>query len=90
MDISKGRLREIINEELELSAKEDKELTRLMETYIEAYNDGAKLDTIPKEAVIDFLEVIEEERIPVEIFEAIVNNIPQKKIKSLLREVVEE
>lgn len=89
MEITKGRLREIISEELELSSKEDKEITRLMETYIEAYNDGVKMDTVPKEAVIDFLEVIEEERIPVEIFEAIMNNIPQKKIKGILKEVVE-
>lgn len=89
MEITKGRLREIISEELESSSKEDKEITRLMETYIEAYNDGVKMDTVPKEAVIDFLEVLEEERVPVEIFEAIMNNIPQKKIKSILREVVE-
>ena len=47
------------------------------------------MDTVPKEAVIDFLEVLEEERVPVEIFEAIMNNIPQKKIKSILKEVVE-
>ena len=89
MEITKGRLREIISEELESSSKEDKEITRLMETYIEAYNDGVKMDTVPKEAVIDFLEVLEEERVPVEIFEAIMNNIPQKKIKSILKEVVE-
>ena len=89
MEITKGRLREIISEELESSSKEDKEITRLMETYIEAYNDGVKMDTVPKEAVIDFLEVLEEERVPVEIFEAIMNNIPQKKIKNILREVVE-
>ena len=89
MEITKGRLREIISEELESSSKEDKEITRLMETYIQAYNDGVKMDTVPKEAVIDFLEVLEEERVPVEIFEAIMNNIPQKKIKSILKEVVE-
>ncbi len=89
MEITKGRLREIISEELELSSKEDKELSRLMESYIEAYNDGLKVDTVPKEAVVDFLEVLDAERLPVEIFEAIVNHIPQKTIKKILKEVVE-
>jgi hypothetical protein len=89
MEITKGRLREIISEELELSSKEDKELSRLMESYIEAYNDGVKVDTVPKEAVVDFLEVLDAERLPVEIFEAIVNNIPHKTIKKILKEVVE-
>ena len=89
MEITKGRLREIISEELELSSKEDKELSRLMESYIEAYNDGVKVDTVPKEAVVDFLEVLDAERLPVEIFEAIVNHIPQKTIKKILKEVVE-
>jgi len=89
MEITKGRLREIISEELELSSKEDKELSRLMESYIEAYNNGVKVDTVPKEAVVDFLEVLDAERLPVEIFEAIVNNIPQKTIKKILKEVVE-
>ena len=89
MEITKGRLREIISEELELSSKEDKELSRLMESYIDAYNDGLKVDTVPKEAVVDFLEVLDAERLPVEIFEAIVNHIPQKTIKKILKEVVE-
>jgi len=89
MQISKSRLQEIIKEELEMSEREDKELTRLMENYVEAYNDGSRLSTVPKEAVIDFLEVLEESRLPVETFEAIINTLSEKKIKKMLREVVE-
>lgn len=90
MEITKKRLQEIIKEELEMSEREDKELTHLMENYIEAYNEGVKTSTVPKEAVIDFLEVLEESRLPVETFEAIINTLSEKKVKKMLKEVLED
>lgn len=89
MEITKARLKQIIEEEIELSAREDRELTSLMEGYIEAYNGGEKKDTIPKEAIVDFLDILQEQELPIEIFESIVNTISENKIKGILKEVVE-
>jgi len=89
MEITKARLKQIIEEEIEMSAKEDRELTSLMESYIEAYNDGVKKDTISKEAIVDFLDMLQEQELPIEIFESIVNSVSESKIKGLLQEVVE-
>jgi VIT1/CCC1 family predicted Fe2+/Mn2+ transporter len=89
MEISKSRLKEIIKEEIELSRQADKEISLLMESYIETHNYGVKKNTVPKEAIIDLLEVLSEEELPVETLEAIINTLPEDTVKTVLKEFVE-
>jgi len=88
MQITKGQLKQIIAEELENIANEKDEVETLVEGYAAAY----ELDenTVSKEALIDFLEVLEETRIPKIALEAFVANLPEEIVSPLLKEVVEE
>ena len=90
MEITRQKLRQIINEEIELQEQEDKKLSRLFESYVNISNSGIKKQTISKEAVIDFLSVLNEESLPIETFEAIVNTLPSDSVKSLLESLLEE
>jgi hypothetical protein len=90
MEITKERLRQIINEEIELQEKEDTKLSRLFESYVNISNYGIKQQTIDKEAIINFLTVLKEDKLPIETFEAIVNTLPSESVKSLLEELLEE
>ena len=88
MQISKQKLKEIISEEIENIAEEADEVETLIESYTNVYEvDG---DSVSKEALIDFLEVLEETKIPKVALEAFMNNLPEEMVAPLLKEVVEE
>lgn len=88
MNITKGELRKLVAEET-IRVKEGKdELETLVEGYSAAYECDE--DTILKEALIDFLEVLDETRIPRIAFEAFMKNLPEELISPILKEVVEE
>ena len=88
MQITKGELKQIIAEEVERVAKEKDEVETLVEGYVEAYQ--ADDDHVSKEALIDFLEVLEETKIPKIALEAFISNLPEEIVTPLLKEVVEE
>lgn len=88
MQITKGQLKQIIAEEMENIANEADEVETLVESYSAAYE--ADESSVSKEALIDFLEILEEERIPKSALEAFINNLPEEIVTPLLKEVVEE
>lgn len=88
MQITKGQLKQIIAEELENVANEKDEVETLVESYSVAYEIDE--NTVSKEALIDFLEVLEETKIPKIALEAFMANLPEEVVCPLLKEVVEE
>lgn len=88
MQITKGQLKQIISEEMENISNEADEVETLIESYSSSYELDE--DTVSKEALIDFLEVLEEQRIPKAALEAFMNNLPDEIVAPLLKEVVEE
>lgn len=88
MQITKGQLRQIIAEEMENVANEEDEV----ETLIEGYSKVYKIDEshVSKESLIDFLEAINETKIPKMAMEAFMANLPEDMVVSLLKEVMEE
>lgn len=88
MQITKGQLKQIISEEMENISNEADEVETLIESYTASYEVDE--ESVSKEALIDFLEVIEEQRIPKAALEAFMNNLPEEMVAPLLKEVVEE
>ena len=88
MQITKGELRKIIAEELERASDGPDEVETLTEGYAREYSVGS--DTVSKEALIDFLEVLEEGVIPREAFDAFMENLPEHMIKDVLSDVLED
>jgi hypothetical protein len=88
MQITKGQLKQIIVEEMENVANEEDELETLVESYSKAY----KIDEehVSKESLIDFLEAIEETKIPKMAMEAFMAYLPEEIVIPLLKEVMEE
>lgn len=87
MQISKGQLKQIISEEMENIANENDEVETLVENYSASYELDE--DYVSKEALIDFLEVLEESKIPKIALEAFMANMPEELVVPLLKEVVE-
>ena len=88
MQISKKQLKTIISEEMETVANEADQLDTLLEGYAAGYE--ADEQTVSKEALIDFLDVLSESRIPLSAFQAFMENMPEQAVVPLLKEVVEE
>lgn len=88
MQITKGQLKQIISEEMENIANENDEVETLVENYSASYQLDE--DYVSKDALMDFLEVLEETKIPKIALEAFMNNLPEEVIIPLLKEVVEE
>ena len=88
MQITKGQLKKIIAEEIENIASESDEVETLIEGYSASYTVDD--ESISKEAIIDFLEVLEEQKIPKVAFEAFMSYLPEEMIAPLLKEVVED
>lgn len=88
MQITKGQLKQIIAEEMENISNEADEVETLIEGYTASYEIDE--ESVSKEALIDFLEVLEEQRIPKSAIEAFMNNLPEEMVAPLLKEVVEE
>jgi hypothetical protein len=87
MELTKKQLRDIIQEEIEYVANEKDEYETLVENYCASYDNDD--DSVSKEAMIDFLEVMEENKVPKAAFEAFMANLPERVSKPLLKEVVE-
>lgn len=88
MQLTKKQLKTIISEEMETVANEQDNLDTLLEGYTAGYE--ADEQTVSKEALIDFLSVLEESHIPLSAFHAFMENMPEQSVTSILKEVVEE
>ncbi len=89
MQISKDELRKIIREEVERSEREDVVLENLVESYAEAYASSQE-GYVSKESVVDFLEVLDENKIPVEALQAFLAFLPEDSVRGILREALED
>lgn len=87
MQISKKQLKEIINEEMENVSNEKDKLDTLLEGYAAGYEANEK--TVSKEALVDFLNVLEENTIPLDAFQAFMENLPEQTVANILSEVVD-
>lgn len=87
MQISKKQLKQIISEEMETVANEKDKLDSLLEGYTAGYE--ADEQTVSKEALVDFLNVLEESRIPLSAFQAFMDNMPEQSVSAILSEVVD-
>ena len=87
MQITKKDLKQLINEEVERISNEEDKFDVLLETYAADYESDS--ETVSKQALIDFLEVLEESKIPLSAFEAFMENMPEDSVTSILSEVVD-
>ena len=87
MQISKKQLKQIISEEMETVASEADQLDTLLEGYAAGYE--ADEQTVSKEALVDFLNVLEESRIPLSAFQAFMENMPETSVAPILTEVLD-
>lgn len=90
MQITKGELKQIIAEEIQRVASEKDEVETLVEGYAYGYAEDPDADFVSKDALIDFLEVLEENKIPREALEAFMDNLPQEMVSGVLKEVLDE
>ena len=90
MQITRGELKQIIAEEVQRVAEEKDEVQSLVEGYAHGYAEDADVEYVSKEAIIDFLEVLEETKIPREALEAFMENLPEETVSGILREVLED
>jgi hypothetical protein len=87
MQITKKQLKQIISEEMDVVANEQDGLDTLLEGYAAGYE--LQEDTVSKEALIDFLDVLQETRIPYSAFQAFMENLPESTVAQILSEVVD-
>jgi predicted TPR repeat methyltransferase len=88
MQISKKQLKQIISEEMVKIASEKDNLDTLLEGYAAGYDSDEQ--TVSKEAVIDFLNVLEESHIPLDAFHALMENLPENVVAPILKDVLSE
>lgn len=88
MELTKKQLKQIISEEVEKVSSSPDAYETLVEGYANGY--GGNEEVVPKQALIDLLEVLEESTIPRDAFEAFMENLDESKVSSLLKEVVSE
>lgn len=89
MQLTRKQLKQIISEEIENVANEPDEVEALLEGYSTAYQD-ANEEYVSKDALIDFLHVMSENKIPKAAFEAFMNNLPEQEVTPILKEALEE
>lgn len=87
MQLTKKQLKDIISEEMENVANEKDRLDTLLENYARDYDANEK--SISKDALIDFLQVLEENEIPYDAFTAFMDNLPENTVTNILSEVVD-
>jgi hypothetical protein len=90
MQITKKQLKDIISEEVENISNEKDEFETLLENYSDAYSDSSDSEFVSKEALIDFLEVLEEAQVPRIAFEAFMSNLPEESVVKILKETLED
>ena len=88
MQLTRKQLKQIISEEIENVANETDEVEALLEGYSDAYQVDDEY--VSKEALIDFLEVMKESKIPKIAFEAFMNNLEEESVTPILKEALEE
>lgn len=88
MQLTRKQLKQIISEEIENVANEPDEIETLLEGYSSSYEEDENF--ISKQAIIDFLEVMSENKIPKIAFEAFMNNLPEEDVAPVLKEALEE
>lgn len=88
MQTTLGELRKIITEEIERASEGLDKVETLTEGYARGYSVDS--DTVSKEALIDFLEVLEEGVIPREAFDAFMENLPEHMIENVIGDVLED
>lgn len=90
MQITRGELKKIIAEEVQRVAEEKDEVETLVEGYAYGYAEDADGEFVSKDALVDFLEVIEENQIPKQALEAFLQNMPEDLVTSVLKDVLED
>lgn len=90
MQLSKRELKQIISEEIENVANEKDEVETLLENYSRSYQADEDSDYVSKDALIDFLEVMNENKIPKVAFEAFMSNLSDDSVSPILKEALEE
>lgn len=88
MQITRGQLKQIISEELEKIESEEFEIDELLNEFAEIYSDSDS-EYVTSDSVVDFLEALEETKIPKAALYAFMTALPQDKVKSILRESLE-
>lgn len=88
MELTKKQLKQIISEEVEKISESKDSYQVLVENYADGY--GADTDSVPKQALIDLLEVLEENQIPRDAFEAFMESLDESKVSAILKEVLSE
>ncbi len=86
MQITKGEIKKIIAEEMELLQKEDGQFDSLLEEFLSAYSIDE--NHVSKEALVDFLEVLEENKISKDVFSLLATYFPREKTATVLKEVL--
>jgi len=86
MQITRKQLKNIISEEMEKISEESDKLDTLLENYAAEYNANEQF--VDKQALIDFLEVMDENKIPKDLFESFMQNLPEQLVTKILSEVV--
>jgi len=87
MQISKGKLKQLIKEESQRLEADYEESEKLLESYSASYE--VEKDFVSKDAVMDFLEVLQESKVPKLAFEAFIRSLPYESTRKLLKEAVE-
>lgn len=90
MQITRGELKKIIAEEVEYIASEKGEVESLVESYAHGYAEDPDQEYVSKDALIDFLQVLEENKIPKEALEAFMENLPENMVTNVLKDVLED
>lgn len=83
-------MKQIISEEIENVSNEKDELETLLEGFSNAFEEEQDGDYISKDALIEFLNVMSETKIPKIAFEAFMTNLPEEKVTPILKEALEE
>ncbi len=89
MQITKGELKQIIAEEVQRVSTEKDSVELMVESYANGYAEDPDAEFVSKDALIDFLEVLEESKIPREALEAFMENLPEKTVSSILKDVLD-
>lgn len=88
MELTKKQLKQLISEEVEKLSNTPDSYETLVESYALGYDGNEEM--VPKQALIDLLEVLDESTIPREAFDAFMENLNEDKVAPLLKEVVIE
>lgn len=87
MQITRKQLKDIISEEMEKISEQGDRVDNLLENYTAGYDSDEEY--VDKQALIDFLEVMEENKIPKDLFENFMQNLPEDLVTNILSEATD-